>query len=257
MTDLGVFRYDDAREIKRFVDSEKKKGPQAESNRRRHYNQFRPIVFDNLESEQIPDYGCIFSMGISADNSGPTVYVHQAKKPSTNLNPHTVMFNGLGPVEATGQVGDRGAAQQREFFTARYNGSAPTSIGALVGPVDGQWYLSEQTLLYTHRFIADLGDSLMLVRENKPSEFFRVVMTQTGGNNGDETQGNTFEYRVENAEGVLLQVDLMLNSGSPHDYETPELGEIKAATSGQAYFDSNGDLIIYHCNERTRFEACE
>ena len=221
----------------------------------RVFRQNRPIVFENTESVTMPAYACLFSTGVETDESGGgwKVPIHQGKRANTTDSmPYMVMLNQPRDVEA----GDRGSAQQDEFQIALYNSTAPTDIGAPLGPADGQWYLVENPIFVTHRFVADLEDGIMLVRESKPSDFFRVVMSNTSGDNGGSTSGNTYQYSVSTPEGILLEAGLMVNRDSRHDYWTWERGEVDPATSGTAYFDNQGRLIIHDCNEHLRLGEC-
>lgn len=84
----------------------------------------------------------------------------------------------------------------------------------------------------------------------------RVRMIQTGGSNGNATQENTWEYRVESLGGDVLATGLRVNRDSIHDYWTQELGEVDPATMGLAYHE-NDNLIIHYCNEHFRVGPCD
>ena len=89
------------------------------------------------------------------------------------------------------------------------------------------------------------------------SSLFRVTLeVRPGGFAGDENGQATWQYNVFDSAGDLLESDIGFETGSRHEYKRQNLGEIGPATSGLAFYDSAGDLIIYHCNEDDLTEAC-
>ena len=92
-------------------------------------------------------------------------------------------------------------------------------------------------------------------------QIFIVDMEQVGGDQGtEEVQASwTYDvYRHGNSDTPLAEgVAFDGSADSPHDYRRQGLGEVGAATRGMAYYNSDGDLAIYHCNEDDLVGPCE
>ena len=84
-----------------------------------------------------------------------------------------------------------------------------------------------------------------------------VRMEKTGGENGSESAENTYAYDVFTVAGTLIESNVSLASNSRHEFKTQELGEIDPATRGNAFWNEDGKIVIYDCNERPRVGPCK
>ena len=112
------------------------------------------------------------------------------------------------------------------------------------------WYRQQRALRVTRK---DFQPAKVI---SSDTSLFRVDMELTGGDDGDETMQATWVYNILR-NGQLLEANLNLDTGSRHDYKRQGLGEITPATSGLAYYNTDSELIIYHCNEDDLVEACD
>ncbi len=72
---------------------------------------------------------------------------------------------------------------------------------------------------------------------------FPVLLTQTGGSAGSGTAACSFTYTVADIYGTSLGTGVALA------HRQAVYGKITAATSGVAYYDAAGAVILWSCNE--------
>lgn len=78
---------------------------------------------------------------------------------------------------------------------------------------------------------------------------FPVDLTQTGGSNGNKTTAATWTYTVNDLDGNELGTAVSPLKVRPN-------GTMTAATKGIAYYDEDGNLVLYDTNERYGTGGC-
>ena len=95
------------------------------------------------------------------------------------------------------------------------------------------------------------------------SRFFDVVLVKVAGDNGTESEINTYEYNIYSdagqENGELLYANARFSPGNYHEFVTQEIGEVDPATWGRAFKDSENDnrVVVVMTNERTRYNPCD
>ena len=86
---------------------------------------------------------------------------------------------------------------------------------------------------------------------------FLVELTQVGGSQGTDETPATWTYDVKRFEGdgaiLFAAMDIVAD---PSHYRRPNIGQLEAATYGQATYNSNDELLIIDCNETLIFTTC-
>lgn len=107
------------------------------------------------------------------------------------------------------------------------------------------------------------GVQWAVVRLGKPVPLhvFPVELSQTGGDQGDESYPATWTYDVKDAEtGTTLESGVDPTE-TPHKWQRPSIGQMIAATYGYAHYEDDGSggqkLVLGWINETVDQEACE
>ena len=107
------------------------------------------------------------------------------------------------------------------------------------------------------------GVQWAVVRLGKPlpMHVFPVELSQTGGDQGDESYPATWTYEVKDVEtGTTLESDVD-PTATPHKWQRPSIGQMIAATYGYAHYEDDGSggqkLVLGWINETVDQDACE
>jgi hypothetical protein len=99
--------------------------------------------------------------------------------------------------------------------------------------------------------IASSGGTLLAVSSAESSgHLFRVNLELYGGDDGDGTTRATYTYVVSTVDGVELDV------GVPVEKVRILPGHVTEATKGIAYFNSDGDIVLWDTNEFWGASVC-
>ncbi len=97
------------------------------------------------------------------------------------------------------------------------------------------------------------GHTTYLIVSDLPGELFPVIVAYyaDGANGaGDKTHACTYTYTVNDIAGNLLGTGLVPQWGRP------TVGKMTVATRGTAYYEQDGDLILWQVNEWQYPGAC-
>jgi hypothetical protein len=78
---------------------------------------------------------------------------------------------------------------------------------------------------------------------------FAVAVTQNGGSDGTDTAAPTYTYDVEDLAGTSLATAAAVTWARGY-------GAVVPATHGMAYYNSDGDLVLYQVDETPETDDC-
>ncbi|TXH55510.1 MAG: hypothetical protein E6Q97_08640 [Desulfurellales bacterium] len=99
------------------------------------------------------------------------------------------------------------------------------------------------------------GVQSMLVSRLARETIFPVVLTQTGGADGDATTQASWTYTIADLDSNTIATSQDIGAGD-HKWKRPAVGKVEKANFGLAYYDTDGDPIVTWCNERLLVESC-
>lgn len=149
----------------------------------------------------------------------------------------------VGATIARVYVEDTAAAN--EFADAPRDGSTTALVAGATGPARIVWRQGGGGLQW----------AFVVLGVATSGGVFPVTLDRVGGAAGSAAAPATWTYDVAGIGGEELGTAIN-PVASPHAWRRPAVGIMTEATSGLAYFDADGDVVLTWINEVAQQEAC-
>lgn len=126
-----------------------------------------------------------------------------------------------------------------------FDGTDQPKLTALSG---AKWH--PPAVVRVYRALDDNGDPAWVCEGFPRDQLIRVNLSQTGGSDGDNTSAPTYTYTVTTRDGTQL-----LTGASP-ELARPS-GAVFPATFGEAYFNDDGDAVLWRAHEMPETVECD